>query len=354
MSPTSAERAAPIPAAPAAARYQAAGVDIEAGNRAVALLSESVASTRTPNVLSAPGTFGGLYSLAGLDAKHVLVASTDGVGTKAELAGRQGRWPGIGVDLVNHCIGDIAVHGARPLFFLDYIAMSRLVPEVVAEIVSGMADACREAGCALLGGETAEMPGVYVPGAIDVVGTIVGAARQDRLWPRPETVQAGDVLVGIASSGPHTNGYSLIRRLLDERPGASTDDALLDALLAPHRSYLPTVSQIAAAGIEPKALAHITGGGFFDNLPRVLPDHLGARLRLGSWPVPELFATLVDWGGLADSEAFRVWNMGIGLVAVVGEAGADVLVSQGHHVIGSVVDVAGPTAARVVLEGSWR
>ena len=354
MSSTSAERAAPIPAVPAAARYRAAGVDIEAGNRAVALLSAAVASTRTPNVLPAPGGFGGLYSLAGIDAEHVLVASTDGVGTKAELAGRHGRWRGIGVDLVNHCIGDIAVHGARPLFFLDYIAMSRLVPEAVAEIVSGMADACREAGCALLGGETAEMPGVYVPGAIDVVGTIVGAARRDRLWPRPELVQAGDLLVGIASSGPHTNGYSLIRRLLDERPGASTDDALLDALLAPHRSYLPTVSQIAAAGIEPKALAHITGGGFFDNLPRVLPDHLGVRLRLGGWLVPELFATLVDWGGLTDSEAFRVWNMGIGLVAVMGEAGAEVLVRQGHRVIGSVVDVAGPNAARVVLEGSWR
>ena len=147
-----------------AARYRSAGVDIEAGNRAVALLSAAVASTRTPNVLSAPGTFGGLYSLAGLDAEHVLVASTDGVGTKAELAARHGRRRGIGVDLVNHCIGDIAVHGARPLFFLDYIAMSRLLPEAVAEIVSGMADACREAGCALLGGETAEMPGVYVPG----------------------------------------------------------------------------------------------------------------------------------------------------------------------------------------------
>ena len=354
MSPTAAERAAPVPAAPAAARYRAAGVDIEAGNRAVALLSAAVASTRTPNVLSAPGTFGGLYSLAGLDAEHVLVASTDGVGTKAELAGRHGRWRGIGVDLVNHCIGDIAVHGARPLFFLDYIAMARLVPEVVAEIVAGVADACREAGCALLGGETAEMPGVYVPGAIDVVGTIVGAVPQDRILPRPEAVQAGDVLVGVASSGPHTNGYSLIRRLLDERPGASTDVALIDALLAPHRSYLSTLEAFSEARIEPKALAHITGGGFFDNLPRVLPDHLGARLQLGAWPVPELFATLVDWGGLADSEAFRVWNMGIGLVAVTDEAGAEVLVRQGHRVIGSVVDVAAPNGARVMLEGSWR
>ena len=348
---------ATAPAPPAAASYRAAGVDIDAGNRAVALLAESVASTRTPNVLSPPGGFGGMYSAAGLDAEHVLVASTDGVGTKAELAARYGRWRGIGVDLVNHCVGDIAVHGARPLFFLDYIAMARLVPAVVAEIVAGMADACRAAGCALLGGETAEMPGVYVPGATDVAGTIVGAARRDRLWPRPETVRAGDALVGVASSGPHTNGYSLIRRLLDGRPGAAADAPLIDALLAPHRSYLPTVLEFSEAGMEPKALAHITGGGFFDNLPRVLPAHLGARLELGAWPVPEPFATLVDWGGLADSEAFRVWNMGIGLVAIVDGAGADALVRQGHSVIGSVIDVAdiaGTNPGRVVLDGAWR
>ena len=361
MSGTPSQRGVQPAATPpeaAAASYRAAGVDIDAGNRAVALLAESVASTRTPNVLSPPGGFGGMYSAAGLDAEHVLVASTDGVGTKAVLAARYGRWRGIGVDLVNHCIGDIAVHGARPLFFLDYIAMARLVPEVVAEIVAGIAEACRVAGCALLGGETAEMPGTYAPGATDVVGTIVGAAHRDRLWPRPETVQAGDALVGVASSGPHTNGYSLIRHLLDGRPGAAADTGLIDALLAPHRSYLPTVSAFSEAGIEPKALAHITGGGFFDNLPRVLPAHLGARVDLGAWPVPELFATLVDWGGLADSEAFRVWNMGIGLVAVVDEAGAEALVSQGHRVIGSVIDInidiadAGP--GRVVLDGAWR
>lgn len=338
---------------PTADSYRAAGVDIDAGNRAVALLAESVVSTRTPNVLSGPGGFGGMYSAAGLGTDSVLVASTDGVGTKAELAGRYGCWRGIGVDLVNHCIGDIVVHGARPLFFLDYIAMGRLEPEVVAEIVAGMADACRGAGCALLGGETAEMPGTYVPEAVDVVGTIVGAARKDRLWPRPEVVRAGDALVGVASSGPHTNGFSLIRRLLDERPAAADAD-LIEALLVPHRSYLPTVSEMTAAGIEPKALAHITGGGLFDNVPRVLPDRLGARIDLGTWKVPELFARLVDWGGLADSEAFRVWNMGIGLVAVVDEADAEVLGRQGHGVIGSVVDVAAPDAGTVMLEGSWR
>ncbi len=357
MSATASPSGVRSPRVPAAAAsYRAAGVDIEAGNRAVAMLAESVASTRTPEVLPAPGGFGGMFSAAGLGADHVIVASTDGVGTKAELAGRYGRWRGIGVDLVNHCVGDIAVHGARPLFFLDYIAMGRLDPDVVAEIVAGMADACRAAGCALLGGETAEMPGVYAPGATDIVGTIVGAARKGRLLPRPETIRAGDALVGVASSGPHTNGYSLIRRLLVDRPGAADPD-LIDSLLEPHRSYLSTVEEFAGAGTEPKALAHITGGGFFDNLPRVLPDHLGARLELGAWPVPDLFTTLVEWGGLADSEVFRVWNMGIGLVAVVDEADAEVLVRHGHRVIGSVVDasdIATTGASRIVLEGDWR
>ena len=342
------------PAQPEAASYRSAGVDIDAGNRAVALMAEAVASTRTPEVINAVRGFGGLYSAATLDHDSVLVASTDGVGTKVALAARHGRWRGIGTDLVNHCIGDIAVHGARPLFFLDYIAMDRLVPEVAAEIVAGMADACRVAGCALLGGETAEMPGVYAPGAVDVAGTIVGAVPRDELLPRTEDVRAGDRLVGVTSSGPHTNGYSLIRRLLDGRaPGAG----MINALLEPHRSYLPVVDGLSQAGIQPKALAHITGGGFFDNLPRVLPNHLGARIGLGSWPVPEPFTTLVDWGGLDDVEAFRVWNMGVGLVAVVDEADADALVGQGHCVIGSVIHAPDPArsgASRVVLEGSWR
>ena len=342
------------PARPAAASYRSAGVDIDAGNRAVVLMAEAVASTRTPEVINAVGGFGGLYSAAALGPDSVLVASTDGVGTKVTLAARHGQWRSIGTDLVNHCIGDIAVHGARPLFFLDYVAMDRLVPTAVAEIVAGIADACRAAGCALLGGETAEMPGVYAPGAADVAGTIVGAAPRDGLLPRSWEVRPGDRLVGAASSGPHTNGYSLIRRLLE---GREPDAAIIDALLEPHRSYLPVIDGFSEAGVRPKALAHITGGGFFDNLPRVLPEHLGARIELGSWPVPEPFRTLVDWGGLDDAEAFRVWNMGIGLVAVVDEAGARVLSRQGHHVIGSVVDgrsSRSDDAGRVVLEGSWR
>ena len=329
-------------------------MDIDAGNRAVALMAEAVASARTPEVIDAGLGFGGLYSAAALVPGTVLVASTDGVGTKVALAARHGRWRGIGVDLVNHCIGDIAVHGARPLFFLDYIAMDRLVPEVVAEIVAGMADACRAAGCALLGGETAEMPDVYAPGAADVAGTIVGSAPRDGLLPRSDEVRSGDLLVGVSSSGPHTNGYSLIRRLLE---GRAPDAAMIDFLLEPHRSYLPVIDGFCEAGVRPKALAHITGGGFFDNLPRVLPDHLGARIELGSWPVPEPFRTLADWGGLDDAESFRVWNMGIGLVAVVDAADANALVRQGHHVIGSVteaVDAGSHEARQIVLKGTWR
>ena len=323
-------------------KYREAGVDIDAGNRAVELLSGTLASARTPEVMSLPGSFAGMYSANALDPMSVLVASTDGVGTKAVLAARYERWYQIGVDLVNHCIGDVVVHGARPLFFLDYIATSELVPEVVAEIVAGIADACREAGCALLGGETAEMPSVYTPGSVDVVGTIIAATRTDQLWPRFETIKPGDVLVGVASSGPHTNGYSLIRKILDDQVSLLDETAhksLVDAVLEPHRSYLPFVLELPELGVQPKAMAHITGGGFFDNLPRVLPDHLGAQIDLGSWMVPKLFATLVDMGELDDTEAFRVWNMGIGFVVVVDDTSAAVLVDQGHSLIGNVIDI---------------
>ena len=198
------------------------------------------------------------------------------------------------------------------------------------------------------------MPGVYAPGATDVAGTIVGVAPRRGLLPRPEEVRAGDLLVGATSSGPHTNGYSLIRRLLE---GRAPSAAMIDALLEPHRSYLGVIDELSEAGVRPKALGHITGGGFFDNLPRMLPAHLGARLELGSWPVPEPFVTLVDWSGLDDAEAFRVWNMGVGLVAVVDEAGVDALSKLGHRVIGSVVNVRDferPDSGRVVLEGNWR
>jgi len=328
--------------------YRDAGVDIDEGNRTVKMLSEVVKSTMTPPVLSEIGAFGGLFAADDLGPGKILVASTDGVGTKVELAARHGRWRGVGMDLVNHCTDDILVQGARPLFFLDYIATAKLVPEVVAEIVTGMAEACRESRCALLGGETAEMPGVYTPGAVDIAGTIVGVVDRADLWPLTDQLDAGDLLVGVASSGPHTNGYSLIRSLLDSN---EADDSMIDALLEPHRSYVPHIDRMLEAGIAPKALAHITGGGHFENVPRVLPDRLRAEFDLGSWDVPPVFRTLASWSSMPDSELFRVWNMGIGLVVAMDKADARVAEGLGHRIIGRLAERSGDEA--VVLNGSW-
>lgn len=296
--------------------YAAAGVSIDAGNRAVALMRDSVRATYGPEVLAGIGAFGGLFDASALKqmAAPVLVASTDGVGTKVKLAAQVGRYEAIGHDLVNHCINDILVQGARPLFFLDYIASSKLEPEMVAEVVRGLAAACRMAGCALLGGETAEMPGVYQPNEFDVAGTIVGAVERENILPRG-TVQAGDVLVGLRSSGPHTNGYALIRKVFANTP---LSDELVDALLAPHRSYLNLL--LSSISYQPsfiKALAHLTGGGFIENIPRILPEGVGAVVRLGSWPVLPIFLRIQQQGGISDAEMHRVFNMGIGMVAVI-------------------------------------
>lgn len=331
-------------------QYADAGVNIDEGNRAIRLMSEAVASTNTEAVLSDLGAFGGLFSTAGLVSDAVLVASTDGVGTKVELAARHGGWQGVGADLVNHCVDDILVQGARPLFFLDYIATAKLVPEIVAEIVTGMAGACRAVGCALLGGETAEMPGVYTDGSVDIAGTIVGSVSQAELWPRTDALAVGDALVGMASDSPHTNGYSLIRLLLDRN---EPSEEFIEWLLTPHRSYLADIDALRAAGVEPKALAHITGGGFLENIPRVLPAGLGARIELGSWEVPPGFRTLVGWGDVADSEAFRIWNMGIGMVVAMAADQADAATSLGHRVIGELVAVR-DDVERVDLRGEWR
>ena len=329
--------------------YADAGVDIDAGNKAVSLMGEAVRSTNTPAVLSELGAFGGLFATDGLGEGAVLVASTDGVGTKVELASRYGAWRGVGADLVNHCVDDILVQGARPLFFLDYIATAKLVPETVAEIVTGMAGACREVGCALLGGETAEMPGVYTEGSVDIAGTIVGAVHRDGLWPRTDAMQAGDVLLGLPSVSPHTNGYSLIRLLLDRNGGGS--DELIEWLLTPHKSYLGDVDALRALGVEPKGLAHITGGGFFENIPRVLPDGIGAEVQLGTWEVPSGFRQLVEWGSVPDEESFRTWNMGMGLIVVVDPDAAATATAAGYTAIGSLVDDA---EGQVRLVGDWR
>ncbi len=311
-------------------QYKAAGVDIDSANRAVELMKQAVRATYTPGVLADVGSFGGLYALDNLPAQPVLVASTDGVGTKVKLAAQLGRWEGIGHDIVNHCVNDILVQNARPLFFLDYIAASKLVPEAVAGVVQGIAQACQAAGCALLGGETAEMPGVYAEGAFDVAGTVVGLVDRGALWPDQDAMLPGDLLLGLPSSGPHTNGYSLIRRTIEGRDLAQTlDDGqrLDDALLAPHRCYVGDIDALQAAGVPIRALVHITGGGFYDNIPRILPDHLAAEIDAGTWSVPPLFRALVAWSDMAQREAYRVFNMGIGMIAVVPADAGEVAVT---------------------------
>jgi phosphoribosylformylglycinamidine cyclo-ligase len=304
--------------------YKQAGVDIDAGNAAVARMKPAIRATFTPNVLADVGSFGGLFALDKLPAAPVLVASTDGVGTKVKLAAQVGRWRSVGHDIVNHCVNDILVQNARPLFFLDYVASSKLDPVQTAEVVIGIAEACQAAGCALLGGETAEMPGVYAPGAFDLVGTVIGLVDRGSLLPRPEAMQPGDVLLGLPSSGPHTNGYSLIRRVIEEHDLQEEVGGvpLVEALLAPHRCYLPEVNTLQAAQVPLLGMAHITGGGFLDNVPRILPDTLQAQIDPASWPVPPLFAKLVEWGGVPQHEAYRVWNMGVGMVLVVPAAAA--------------------------------
>ena len=315
--------------------YQDSGVDIDAGNRAVKLMKDAVRGTYNDSVLAGIGSFGGLFDASALQQmKHpVLVASTDGVGTKVKLAASVGRYRGIGHDIVNHCINDILVQGARPLFFMDYFATSKLNPEQTAEVVTGIAQACQAAGMALLGGETAEMPGVYQPNEFDVAGTIVGVLERDAILPR-STMQAGDVLMGFASSGPHTNGYSLIRRVFEN---TGLDDALADLLLAPHRSYFhmlyPHLSRI-------KALAHITGGGFVENIPRVLPENLSAAIDIHSWEPPAIWKKIQHLGHISTEEMYRVFNMGIGMIAILEKASVadfQAAVQEPTFIIGELV-----------------
>ena len=300
--------------------YQSSGVDIDAGNEVVRRIRSLAKGTFTPGVLSEIGSFGGLFSLASLGAPDaVLVASADGVGTKLKVAFDSGVHDTVGEDLVNHCVNDILVQGAQPLFFLDYLATGRLDPDVAVQIVDGLARACRDNGCALLGGETAEMPGFYADGEYDVAGFIVGAVARDRVIDG-RSVAAGDVLVGLPSSGLHTNGYSLARRIAfdvaqlrigDEVPELGT--TIGAALMTPHRSYLPVVRPLLAAGII-KGMAHITGGGITDNLPRALPEGLGARIDRGTWTAPPIFTWLQRTGGVPDADVLRNFNMGIGLI----------------------------------------
>ncbi len=301
--------------------YAQAGVDITAGNRAVGLMKAAVEATYGPEVLQGIGAFGGLYEASAMKelASPVLVASTDGVGTKTMVAARLDRWDTIGRDLVNHCVNDILVQGARPLFFLDYVASSRLDAERVAAVVGGVATGCREVGCALLGGETAEMPGVYAPGEIDLVGTVVGVVERSELVDGSR-IRGGDAVLGLPSSGLHTNGYSLARRVLDgldwAEPRSDLGDSIGEALLAVHRSYLAPVRQLLSANVDIRGMAHITGGGLLENPPRILPPDLGVTLWRGAWPEPPIFGLIQELAGIGP-EMFRVFNMGLGMLVIV-------------------------------------
>ena len=311
------------------ADYRQAGVDIDAGNEVVRRIKSLAKSTHTAGVLGGLGSFGGLFAMPGGVDAPVLVASADGVGTKLKVAFMAGVHDTIGADLVNHCVNDILVQGAEPLFFLDYLATGRLSPDVAEQIVTGVAVACRENGCALLGGETAEMPGFYADGEYDVAGFIVGMVPRARLIDG-SGIEAGDVLIALPSSGLHTNGYSLARQIVFEDAGLTAGDTwpgdsrtVAQVLLATHRSYLPAIRPLLGTGLI-KGMAHITGGGITENLPRVLPEGLQARVNTSSWSVPPVFAWLQKAGGVTDEEMRRAFNMGIGLVIVctAGDASA--------------------------------
>jgi phosphoribosylformylglycinamidine cyclo-ligase len=330
--------------------YRDSGVDIDAKYDAVRAAADAIRSTFTKGVASDLGSFGGVFDLAaaGVDGQ-LLVASTDGVGTKVKVAQAVGSLAGIGQDLVNHCVNDILVQGAQPLFFLDYVALGRMVPQDVAQVIEGLARACRENHCALLGGETAEMPGVYVEGEMDVAGTIVGAVPRGRLLDG-RRIAPGDQLVALASSGLHTNGYSLARKLVAEVPGLGLDQkpavlegqTVAEALLAVHRSYLSLVSPLLEEDLV-HAMAHITGGGLVDNLPRVLPQGVGVRIQTAGVPRPPIFDLLVEAGGMTLEEAYRVFNMGFGMVLLVAADDRDRVVAslakngEAAYVVGEVV-----------------
>ena len=303
--------------------YKASGVDIDAGNEVVRRIRSLARGTFTRGVLSDIGSFGGLFHLdASRAADAVLVASADGVGTKLRVAFMAGTHRSIGVDLVNHCVNDILVQGAEPLFFLDYLATGRLDPDVAVQIVEGLAEACRQNGCALLGGETAEMPGFYKDGEYDVAGFIVGIVSRAKLI-NGSRIQPGDVLIGLPSSGLHTNGYSLARRIafdvagLDVRsrfPGSTL--SIGEALLTPHRTYLPVIRPLLPSGTI-KGMAHITGGGITENLPRILPAKTQAVIDRSAWRVPAIFEWLQQAGDVPSDDMLRTFNMGIGLILAV-------------------------------------
>jgi phosphoribosylformylglycinamidine cyclo-ligase len=311
--------------------YADAGVDIDAGNKAVHLMRDAVRSTFRPEVLAEIGSFGGFFALNnGKYQEPVLVAGTDGVGTKLRVAMMMDRHDTIGIDAVAMCVNDILVQGAEPLFFLDYLAVGRLVPEKVAAIVSGVAEGCRQAGCALIGGETAEMPGFYGPEEYDLAGFAVGVVERSRIIDGGK-IRAGDVLIGLPSSGLHSNGYSLARKVLLEAAGFKADTYLDqlgrtvgEEMLEPTRIYVKAVLPLLEK-FDIKGMAHITGGGLTENIIRVLPEGTGITIKLGTWDIPPVFDLIREMGSIEELEMLRTFNMGIGLVAIVAASQAEAI-----------------------------
>jgi len=338
--------------------YRQAGVDIEAGEEAVRLIRADAESTYIPGVLGSIGGFAGMFQLPSGLQDPVLVTSTDGVGTKLLLAQETGRVDTVGIDLVAMSVNDVLTVGARPILFLDYVAVGRLLPGEMRGIVAGVAEGCRQAGCALVGGEMAEMPGLYSPGEFDLAGFCVGLAERAKLIDG-STVQEGDVVLGLASSGFHSNGYSLVRKVLEVGrvdldgtfPGMT--ETIADALLAPTRIYVKSILRLLDEGITVKSMAHITGGGMIGNFSRVVPDGMCARLDFEEWQVPLLFRAIQKLGGIAEREMFTAFNMGVGFVLVVPEGevtrARELLTASGEQVIRLGTVIAGPE--KVTLRG---
>ncbi len=331
--------------------YASAGVNIDLGLKVKKWIGQYARSTFRPEVLGGIGFFGGLYEFKGYK-QPVLVSHVDGVGTKVKIAAALDKHDTIGMDIVNHCVNDISTCGAEPLFFLDYIAVGKLVPEQVQDIVKGLVAACKEVGCSLIGGETAEMPGVYAPGDYDLVGFIIGVVEKDKLT-MGEKISPGDVILGLPSSGLHTNGYSLVRKLFGETPAAlntrypELGKTLGEALLEPHRCYY---NQLKPLLPQIKGLAHITGGSFYKNIPRILPEGVAAELDSSAWAVPPLFNLIQKKGNIDRDEMYHVFNMGIGMAVVCAPEHADGLTKNlpGAKVIGRVIKQA--AEARVIIK----
>ena len=327
--------------------YKDAGVNINEGNRAVSLMKDAVSSTWRPEVLTELGGFGGLFQLdVNKYQQPVLVSGTDGVGTKLKIAFAMDKHDTIGIDAVAMCVNDILVQGAEPLFFLDYVALGKLIPEQVADVVKGIAFGCKQAGCALIGGETAEMPGFYAKGEYDIAGFAVGVVDKEKIIDG-QGIRSGDVIIGLSSSGLHSNGYSLARKVLlgenyenlkkyDEKLGTALGEEMLKPTKIYVRKVLPLIEKQSVKG-----MAHITGGGLVENVPRVLPKNLKAEFNWGSWPVPAIFQLIQSQGNVPEVEMYRTFNMGIGFVLIAPQEEAEAIISQcgeDAYVIGKVIN----------------